>query len=157
MNINFSSTVIIVKDISQSKTFYTSVLDQTIAHDFGKNITFDSGFAIWELRDSHIIAKKLKEKTEGDSNRFELYFETDDLEAVQAKLEQEHVSFLHGIHIEPWTQRTLRFFDPDKHLIEIGETLECFVLRSYAKHKNIEMVSEETFVPTETVKTIIGK
>lgn len=157
MNINFSSSVIIVNDILRSKTFYTSVLNQNIAHDFGKNIIFDSGFAIWELRDSHIIAEKLKGKTGGNSNRFELYFESDDLEAVQTKLEQEHVSFLHQIHIEPWTQRTLRFFDPDNHLIEIGETLNCFVLRSYAKHKNIELVSQETFVPAETVKKIIEK
>lgn len=34
------------------------------------------------------------------------------------------MKLLHDLHDEPWGQRTIRFFDPDDHLIEAGESLK---------------------------------
>ncbi|RKX68718.1 hypothetical protein DRP43_05215, partial [candidate division TA06 bacterium] len=42
-------------------------------------------------------------------------------------IKSKNIEFLHEIHEEPWGQRTIRFFDPDNHLIEIGEPLPIFI------------------------------
>ncbi len=129
MNIKNCSTALFVKDISVSKGFYINVLEREIVHDFGKNIIFKDGFAIWEIQNEHIIPNKLgiKNITDVSINRFELYFESDDIDSVFQKLELQKVKFIHEIHKEPWGQRTFRFFDPDNHIIEIGESLEIFM------------------------------
>ena len=119
----FHSTVIFVKDIEKSKDFYIRFLDFSIEHDFGKNVILNHGLTLWEIQPDHKITKKLK--TNAVSNRFELYFETGDLEKLYSILEKSGIVFLHVVHEEPWGQRTFRFFDPDKHLIEIGPKFGC--------------------------------
>src|SRR5665811_937210 len=96
----FHSTVIFVKEISRAKIFYTRFLEFSIVYDFGKNVILSNGLTIWEIQDSHIISKQLQ--TKNDSNRFELYFESEDLEKVVNLLEKEGAVFLHKIHEEPW-------------------------------------------------------
>ena len=49
MNIEFQSPVIFVKDIDISRRFYEDLLDQTVDIDFGPNIAFKSGFALWQV------------------------------------------------------------------------------------------------------------
>ena len=155
MNAKLKSFVLLVKNIQVSKDFYTNLLGEEIEYDFGKNISFKSGLVVWELRKEHIISQKLSDQINSNCNRCEVYYETDDLDLIYATLLQNNVKFLHHIHIEPWTQRTIRFFDPDNHLVEIGETLEAFIKRSWENHNDIDMVSKETFVPVDTVKSIL--
>jgi catechol 2,3-dioxygenase-like lactoylglutathione lyase family enzyme len=59
MNLKNSSTALFVRDIEISKQFYSDVLGLTIDLDFGKNVIYKNGFAIWEIRDTHIIPSKL--------------------------------------------------------------------------------------------------
>lgn len=145
----FHSTVIFVKDIEKSKDFYTHYLGFSIEHDFGKNVILNSGLTIWEILPGHIINTKLK--TTNDSNKFELYFENDNIDEIFNNLENAGVQFLHKINEEPWGQRTLRFYDPDKHLIEIGEPLEVFVANLSKKGLNEAQISEKTGIPIDTV------
>ena len=150
----FHSSVIIVKDIEVSKNFYTEIMDQTIEHDFGKNIIFKNGLSIWELRPDHIIAKNLE--TQGSANRFELYFEDENLPSIFTKLKNANVEFLHEIHEEPWGQRTIRFFDPDSHLVEVGEPLEIFLRNMYDNGITPEEISAKSGVNVETVNILLG-
>jgi catechol 2,3-dioxygenase-like lactoylglutathione lyase family enzyme len=145
----FHSTVVFVKDIEKSKEFYTKFLGFSIIHNFGKNIILNDGLTLWEIRPDHIISTKLQ--TRNDANRFELYFEHDEIEKVFNDLEKAGVTFLHKIHEEPWGQRTFRFFDPDDHLIEIGEPLEVFVENLFKKGMNNNDISKKTGIPIETV------
>ena len=55
---------------------------------------------------------------------------------------------------ETWGQLTIRFYDPENNLIEIGETIPCFVKRFYNQGMTIEEVSQRTLVPLEFVKGI---
>lgn len=148
------STVIFVKDIEKSKDFYTRYLGFSIDHDFGKNVVLNAGLTIWEILPEHIINKQLK-KTD-DSNRFELYFETNNIEAIFNDLKKVGVHFFHKIQEEPWGQRTFRFYDPDKHLIEIGEPLEVFVENMSKKGLTETQISKKTGIPLDTVHRLIG-
>ena len=149
MDLKNSSTALFVKDIEVSKHFYRDVLGLTIDLDFGKNVIFKNGFAIWEIQDHHIIPANLglEKINDANVNRFELYFETEDLSGVFSHLKSKDVRFLHGIHEESWGQRTIRFFDPDSHLIEIGESMKQFVCRFFHQGLTMEEISKRTGVP----------
>jgi catechol 2,3-dioxygenase-like lactoylglutathione lyase family enzyme len=142
-----------VKEIEQSKDFYTRHLDFSVEHDFGKNVILSNGLTIWEIMDNHMISKQLE--TRKASNRFELYFESEDIEAKCNMLEKAGIRFLHKIHEEPWGQRTFRFFDPDDHLIEIGEPLEVFVRNMSRKGMSVKQISEKSGIPVDTLRTLI--
>ena len=72
MDIKNSSTALFVKDIESSKRFYVDILGMTIDLDFGKNVIFKNGFAIWEIQQNHVIPKSLglENITNSNFNRF---------------------------------------------------------------------------------------
>jgi catechol 2,3-dioxygenase-like lactoylglutathione lyase family enzyme len=158
MDLKTCSTALFVKDIEASKEFYIDVLGMLIDMDFGKNVIFKNGFAIWEIQNNHIIPSSLGLDRISDSkiNRFELYFETENLQDIVKTLKCKNVLFLHQIIEEPWGQQTIRFFDPDNHLIEIGESMRQFVSRLYNQGLTIEQVTKRTSVPIEDVKRLIN-
>lgn len=151
MKLNYSASVIFVKDIETSKNFYNEFLGLEIEHDFGKNVSFYGGLAIWELREEHIVPQKLQDRMLKHGNRFELYFETSNIKDTLEKLASHKVEFLHEMHEEPWGQFTTRFFDPDGHLIEIGESLQTFVKRMKDDGMTIEEINKKTYIPVENV------
>ncbi len=51
-----------------------------------------------------------------------LYFENEDLDAAFNRI-AEHVDLIHEVRRQFWGQRVFRFFDPDGHIIEIGEPM----------------------------------
>lgn len=151
--IKFHSPVVFVKDIERSKLFYTEILNEEIEHDFGKNVSFKSGLSIWELRENHIISKNVNTNPEG--HKFELYFESDDIDSIHKALKSKNIQFLHELHEEPWGQRTLRFFDRDNHLIEIGEPLPVFIGNMYRKGMTVEEIEKKSGVPQETIHNLL--
>jgi catechol 2,3-dioxygenase-like lactoylglutathione lyase family enzyme len=157
MEVKYSATVLFVKNIKKSFEFYTHYLDQVTKHDFGANIIFKSGLSLWEISPSHEISRHsgindIKSKISG---RFETYFETENIDGSFSRIKVSGVAFLHEIIEEPWGQRTFRFYDPDGHLVEIGETMETFVKRAYQKYGTAVKASEKTSVPLETVERIL--
>lgn len=154
----FHSPTLFVSDIEHSTRFYTQVMGQVIDLDFGKNVILKCGITLWEVDPNNIIPKQLgiDRITNRQFNRFELYFETQNLDADFQKLEESGVTFLHEIHEEPWGQRTVRFFDPDNHLVELGETLGTFVKRLFNQGLTREQVTNRTSIPLETVNRLLG-
>jgi catechol 2,3-dioxygenase-like lactoylglutathione lyase family enzyme len=146
--------VLFVKDIKKSKSFYIKALQQRILYDFGTNVQFESGLTIWEMNSEHIIVQKLKQNF--DSNEIEVYFEDDDLELFADKLRANGVEFLHDIHEESWGQRTIRFFDPDHHLIEVGEQMPVFVKRLFDSGLSREQISQKTSIPLAQLDLILS-
>ena len=122
MEIKNAGFALFVRDIEVSKKFYVDTLKQQIDLDFGKNIILKGGITLWEINEKHIIPSLLGTNTisNTDVNRFEMYFETENLDEVYKALKEKNTKFLHEIHEEPWGQYTIRFFDPDNHLIEVG-------------------------------------
>ncbi len=56
--------------------------------------------------------------------RSELYSETDAIEAFAAELEGR-VRLARPFETAPRTQRVVRFYDPDGHLVEVGEAMDA--------------------------------
>ncbi|MCC8174194.1 MAG: glyoxalase, partial [Odoribacter sp.] len=58
---------------------------------------------------------------------------------------------------ELWGQRTIRFYDPDGHLIEIGEALPVFLTRIYKEEGgNLEATAKRTFMTVDVLKQFLG-
>lgn len=151
----FHSTVLFVKDIEVSKEFYINFLNFSVEHDFGKNIIMSKGLTLWQIDPEHIISKQLE--TTNESNRFELYFEAANIENISDTLKISGIKFLHILHKEPWGQRTIRFFDPDNHLIEIGEPMDVFVNNMHKTGLTPAQISVKSGIPIETIVGLIWK
>jgi catechol 2,3-dioxygenase-like lactoylglutathione lyase family enzyme len=149
----FICPLIVVNDMRASRNFYENVLNQKVQFDFGANVSFEGGFAI-HLK-SHfsnlinISENDLLEK----SNNFELYFEEEDMDSFLQKLEEiSSIEYVHGLKEQPWGQRVIRFYDPDKHIIEVGEPMESVVKRFLSKGLSIEETSKRTLMPEESIR-----
>jgi catechol 2,3-dioxygenase-like lactoylglutathione lyase family enzyme len=146
-------SLIVVKDIERSRAFYEKALQQKVLMDFGANVSFEGGFAIHQ--------KAHYEKLIGGlppvfgSHSFELYFETEAIDEIERELKKEGAEFLHNIEEQPWGQRVLRVYDPDRHIVEIGETLESLVKRLHSQGKSVDEILQKTGLPREFVEMVI--
>ncbi len=155
MELKLNSTVIITKDFDAMKAFYIEVLQQEIAFDFGNCIGFKNRISLWQLKEAYPITKKLGRTYDPSGNKnMEICFETDYYEEVLSNLQKYHINYLHNSEEEPWGQNTIRFYDPENNLIEIGETIPCFVKRFYQQGMTVDEVAERTSVSLEMVKEI---
>lgn len=152
----FISPLITVRDMKTAREFYETVLGQEVLHDFGANIAFKSGLSLHDRthyagligRDETSIASKPCD--------MELYFEEDDLEKVERALDERNTEYLHRIFEQPWHQRCIRFFDPDGHIVEVGESIEAVVRRLHAEGMSVEEISRESLMPVEFITYAIG-
>ncbi|WP_088187793.1 VOC family protein [Desulfosporosinus sp. FKA] len=147
----FKLALLAVKDVEKSKQFYKELFDQEVVLDLGKNVTFSGGFAIQEdfawltnLSSGSVIEKP---------NNMELYFEVDDFEEFIAKLSTyESIEYVHLPKKYEWQQRVVRIYDPDYHMIEIGESMAVIARRYLAKGYSIEETSKIIQHPIEFVE-----
>jgi catechol 2,3-dioxygenase-like lactoylglutathione lyase family enzyme len=119
--------MIAVTDMARSKEFYREVLGLNIVSDFGANVTLDGGIILQ-------TAQTWKEFINSDilfgSNACELYFEEGDIVAFASRLhEYGNIDYIHGLIEHSWGQRVIRFYDPDHHIIEVGENIASVVHR----------------------------
>lgn len=137
------------------KSFYQNILQQEIEFDFGNCIGFKNGLSLWKLKEEYPITKKLGRTFDKSGNKnLEICFETDDFELVVENFKNYQLQYLHEETEELWGQQTIRFFDPENNLIEIGETIPCFVKRFKNQGMTESEVSQRTSVPLELVNLI---
>lgn len=149
-NIQFSCTVISVENIEKSKKFYMEVFDEEIKFDFGRSIAFKSGISLQE--DFDWLTKTEKSSIQYQSHSMELCYEVLDFDLFLLKLEKvETVEFIHDVFECDWKQRVIHLYDPDKHIIEVGEAMSSVVKRYIAKGMSVEEVSKITQHPIEFV------
>ncbi|MEE4196042.1 MAG: VOC family protein [Bacteroidales bacterium] len=154
MNISFHSTVIFVQDIEISKKFYCGFLKQTITEDFGAVITLSSGLSLWQMPEGHRL-KENYDPVSSNHSPMEVCFETQTMDEVVEFIHQEGIRLVHGLIEEPWGQRTIRFFDPDNHIVEIGEELPVFIQRMNDEGLSLAEIHQKTGVPMEKIKHLI--
>lgn len=160
MEIKNCTTVLFSKDAKAAQEFYVNVLGMTVLFNFGEsNYTFKEGFAIWQPMETNIIPTTLGADNIHNfksPSRFELCSETENLDEVYQALNTVNATFLHEINEEIWGQRTIRFYDLDGHLIEVGEAMPIFLKRIYEEEKTAESVARRTFMDVEQVKQLLN-
>lgn len=148
-------SLVVVEDIQKSRYLYETLLGQKVKFDFGENITFYGDFSIHQkshfssLINTLAILKK--------SNNFELYFEEDNLEAIESIAKENNLEIIHKIREQPWRQKVFRFYDYDKNIIEIGERMEHVAFRLHTEGKSIDKISKITYFSKEIVQKSIDE
>jgi catechol 2,3-dioxygenase-like lactoylglutathione lyase family enzyme len=156
MGIRFQSSVTFVKDIKASRRFYEELLGQEVLMDHGENVAFTGGFAIHLAEHAHqiIFERAFEKDSELGHDNFELYFETADLDAALARLSDADVEFVHPVREQPWGQRVFRVYDPDGHVVELGEPMPVVIRRFLAQGVSAEEVATRTSMPLQIVEQI---
>lgn len=145
--------LLLVADMQRARHFYETILEQKVIFDFGENITFEGRFSLH--LNSH-FRKLIDGKTiQWGGNNFEIYFEYDDVEAFCQKLEGFGVQLVHPLREQPWRQMVVRFYDPDQHIIEVGESMEHLCVRLWHEGLNEEEISHTIQMPVTFVRQSI--
>ena len=145
----FQSTMLVVEDIDRSVAFYEAVLGLRVIMDFGANKTLTGGIALQTLETWRAFIGT--DAVAFGGNDAELYFEEDDFDAFLDRLGAEDVALVHPVKEHPWGQRAVRFYDPDGHIIEVGENLQTVCRRFLGSGMTPEQTALRMDVPLEFV------
>jgi len=156
MDISYQGAVIYVRDMPASRHFYEGLLEQVVLMDHGPNIGFQGGFALWQVDHACEITYGRAPASKGQlgAENFELYFESVDIEAIWSRLEEAGVRPVHAMRAQPWGQRVFRVYDPDGHIVEIGEPMPIVIRRFLNEGLSCEEVAQRTSMPVEIVREI---
>lgn len=141
--------MLVVTDIDKSVEFYNKVLGLRVVADFGANKTLTGGLSLQ-------TAETYREFIENGNitfggNSFEIYFEEDDFDRFLERLENCGIEYVHPVKEHSWGQRAVRFYDPDRHIIEVGENLKSVCRRFLDSGMTPEQVAERMDVPLKFV------
>lgn len=141
--------MLIVENMDKAVEFYKKVFDLDVALDFGANKTLTGGLVLQ-------TADTFKEFIDGKNISFggndsELYFEEDDFDSFSDKLKILDIDYVHSVKEHSWGQRVVRFYDPDKHIVEVGENMKTVCRRFLDSGMTAEQAAERMDVPVEYV------
>jgi len=145
--------LLVVSDIERSVEFYKKVLGLHKIMDFGANVTLTGGLCLQSLESwTEFIDNK---NITFESNSFEIYFEEEDFDAFFEKIKTLDLKYVHPVKEHSWGQRVVRFYDPDMHIIEVGEDIKEVCKRFLAEGMTPEQVAERMDVPPSFVNSCI--
>jgi catechol 2,3-dioxygenase-like lactoylglutathione lyase family enzyme len=155
MTVRFKSPALFVRDMEASRSFYEGLLGQVVEQDHGAHLVYVGGLCLWQAERARGI---IFGKSEGARGRpeFEVYFETDELEGVFERAGDSGARIIHGLREEAWGQRTFRCFDPDGHVVEVGEPMRLVIEGMVARGIALETIARTTQMPMELVLQIMG-
>lgn len=151
----YTSTLIAVKDMDISKQFYHNVLGLNVVANFGANVTLDGGIVLQTLDTWKSFIRMYNVTL--PNNAGELYFEEDDMDAFCNHLKSFDICYVHELYEHRWGQRVIRFYDPDKHVIEVGEKLDAVVLRFIEQGLSPEQTAVRMDIPLDFVLSCLNK
>lgn len=145
--------LIVVKDIERSKAFYKELFGLNVVNDFGENVILTEGLVLQERK---LWETFIGKEVGASANDAELYFVENDIDSFLEKLESSEypIQYLNRCVEHDWGQRVIRIYDLDRHIIEIGESME-FVARRFLKSgMTAEQVASKTQLPLSQIKEL---
>lgn len=151
----YKNTLLAVADMERSKSFYRELLGLRVVADFGANVTLSGGLALQTLESWRDFIGK--EEICFFNNAAEVYFEEDDFDAFAERLAAFGVNYVHPVLEHRWGQRAVRFYDPDGHIVEVGENMAAVCGRFAAQGLSVRQIALRMDVPEGYVKRMIKK
>ncbi|WP_252229805.1 MULTISPECIES: VOC family protein [unclassified Clostridium] len=152
----FTNPLIVVNDIEKAKQFYHEVLGLNVILDFGSNITLTGGISLQTKKSWMIFINKQEDEIQFGGNNAELYFEEENFDSFIEKINNiADIEYVHSVIEHSWGQRVVRFYDLDKHIIEIGESMSVVCKRFMKSGLSIEETAKRMDVPAEYVQSCI--
>jgi len=155
MKTEYRLPLLAVSDIERSVRFYCELFDTAVSLDLGGNITLECGIGLQSgfdrLTGLDPAAVRFR------SNDMELYFETDDFDAFLSRIDKLKPEFVHRPKKHDWQQRAVRIYDPDGHIIEIGEDMDCVIRRILHQTGDVAETASLTHYPLEYVAKLANQ
>jgi len=141
--------LLVVTDMERSVEFYKTVLGLRVVTDFGANKTLSGGLSLQTLDTWREFIGRNDIFFGGDSA--EIYFEEDAFDAFAEKLKTCAVEYVHPVKEHRWGQRVVRIYDPDRHILEIGENIKSVCRRFLDSGMTPDEVAVRMDVPEKFV------
>ncbi|MBQ9983669.1 MAG: VOC family protein [Lachnospiraceae bacterium] len=150
---HLKNILIVVKDIELSKAFYEDLFGLNVVTDFGGNVILTEGLV---LQEQTIWENFTNKKVVSYGNDAELYFEENDMDSFIEKMNHGsyEIEYVNPPMEHDWGQRVIRIYDPDGHIIEVGESLEYVAKRYLKQGVSVEEAARKTQLPLSQVEEI---
>lgn len=148
----FKNPLLAVSDMERSVAFYGQVLGLRKVMDFGANVTLTGGVCLQTKETWAEFIGASPDELGWCGKVSEIYFEEDDFDAFANRLRELDIHYLHPVKEHAWGQRVVRFYDPDGHIIEVGENLKAVCKRFLNSGMTPEQVAVRMDVPEKFVK-----
>lgn len=147
------NVLLVVDDIEISKAFYKELFGLDVVTDFGGNVILTEGLV---LQEQGIWERFIHKNVVPGGHSAELYFEENDMDGFLKKLDTccYEISYVNQLMEHEWGQRVIRIYDPDRHMIEIGESMEYVARRFWDMGMTLEQVAEKTQLPLLQVQEL---
>ena len=153
----YKGTLVAVNDIEKSKQFYNTVLGLEVVMDAGANVQLTDGVFLQTVDTWAGFINKEKSEIVFSNNAVELYFETDDMDMFIENIKAfNSIEYLHQVVEHSWGQRAVRFYDLDKHIIEVAENLVMVIKRFINSGLTLEQTAERMDVDVNYIKSALG-
>lgn len=148
----FKNPLLVVTDMERSKMFYQEVLGLHVIMDFGANITLTGGVCLQTKDSWKDFINTASDDIVFGAKDSEIYFEEDDFDKFIEKIKSiESIQYVHPVIEHRWGQRVVRLYDPDKHIIEVGENMKVVCRRFLNSGMTVEEVAKRMDVPIKFV------
>jgi len=153
--VKYQGVCIAVKDVNLSKKFYQDLFGLEVFQDYGISISF-GGLSLQQ--DFDWLLNIPKEKILEEPHNMELYFEENDFDGFIMKLGQRNdIRYMgDGVKEAGWGQRSIRFYDLDGHIIEVGENMKMVVKRFLDSGMTMEETSKRMDVSVSDLETLLN-
>ena len=151
----FSNPLIAVADLDRSKAFYKEVLGLSVILDFGANVTLEGGLSLQTLDTWQDFLGT--DQITFFSRSSELYFVEEEFDRFLETLSRFDIRYVHPPKEHRWGQRVVRFYDPDGHIIEVGESLAAVCRRFLAQGLTPEEIALRMDVPLAHVMELLAQ
>lgn len=151
----FGNPMLVVRDMEASKAFYRQVLGLHVTADLGSNVILTGGLSLQTLESWAGFIHKDEKEIHLGGNDAEQYFEEVEFDAFLEKLAGiGGIRYVHPVQEHSWGQRAVRFYDPDGHIIEVGESLKTVCGRFLASGLTLEQVAVRMDIPLRMAKSL---
>lgn len=147
------NTMLVVRDLKRSEAFYKEVLGPAARWWILRFMPCSAAVCLqteesWKQFTGLDVAYQ--------ANAIELYFEEAEFDAFAAKLAAlTSVRVINPAEEQRWGQRIVRFWDPDGHVIEVGETMKAVCQRFLDQGLTIEAIAQRMDVPVKAVNAYL--
>ena len=145
-----------VRDRETSLDFYRKILGLEVVNDFGANVVLTGGLSLQTLNTWASFLEKPSEEIRFGGNDAEMYYVADDFDAFLNLLKDHpEVELVHSPVEHRWGQRAVRLYDPDRHIIEVGESLDKVAKRFRDGGLNEEGVARRMDISQKKKKKLL--
>ena len=150
MEFSFGNIQIISGRASKMRLLWTPICCHSIPMD--NHVVFSEGFSLLLESDWSRFAGVATADLAYRHLSGQLVFEVDDIRAFLRRLGAfPEVRMLHEVREHPWGRWAVRFYDPDGHVIEVGESMKVVIKRFLRQGLSVEETARRSEFPESYV------